>query len=277
MLKIEDIVTGEKLQNLCELFIGSNHSINWNPKFLNDRRWINIDSLLENKEIIDNPKYIYVCGDEIDLLPKFLSYLKNPFILMMHNSDVCISDKYINYFQDEKILKVFAQNLFISHPKFHFLPIGLANLQWEHGNLDKFCKISNDTEIKKENDVYFYFNIDTNRMERSECYYKICKKGLKWDQKRTFEDYLITMKKHKYAICPVGNGPDCHRFWECLYLDVIPIVINNALIQHLKKYFKMVILDNWNNFDPNNLVLNEPYEPSKLFLEDYKNLICKSC
>ena len=276
-MKKENIITGEKLQNLCELFIGSTNNKNYNPNFSNDRRWIDINYILNNKQIIDNPKFVYLCSADVEYLCKILEYLKNPFVLVMHNSDQSITEKYSSVFDNKKILKIYTQNLLIHHPKCIVLPIGLANSQWDHGNLDLFCKVVNSTEIKKKYNIYFYFSVSTNTGTRQECYNILSKKGLKWDNNRDYENYLIILKKHKYAICPVGNGPDCHRFWECLYLDVIPIVINNALIQHLKKYFKMVILDNWNNFDPNNLVLNEPYEPSKLFLEDYKNLICKSC
>ena len=51
MLKVEDIITGEKLQNLCELFIGTINSINWNPKMKNDNRWIEINNILKSNII----------------------------------------------------------------------------------------------------------------------------------------------------------------------------------------------------------------------------------
>lgn len=34
---------------------------------------------------------------------------------------------------------------------------------------------------------------------------------------------------YPFWISPRGNGIDCHRTWEALYLDVIPIVWNNSL------------------------------------------------
>ena len=36
--------------------------------------------------------------------------------------------------------------------------------------------------------------------------------------------YLDQLSRYKFCICPPGNGIDCHRTWECLYLGVIPIV-----------------------------------------------------
>ena len=74
MLKVEDIITGEKLQNLCELFIGTINSINWNPKMKNDNRWIEINNILKSNIILENPKYIYMCGEDIDYLPKIIFF-----------------------------------------------------------------------------------------------------------------------------------------------------------------------------------------------------------
>ena len=80
---------------------------------------------------------------------------------------------------------------------------------------------------------------------------------------------INTLKKYKYAICPGGNGPDCHRFWECLYLGVIPIVENNQMIQIYRQWVPMVILNNFQDLDINNLVISLPTKKEKLYLEDY--------
>jgi hypothetical protein len=43
------------------------------------------------------------------------------------------------------------------------------------------------------------------------------------------------MSKCKFVISPPGNGIDCHRTWEALYMGCIPIVIKND------------IYDNWSD------------------------------
>ena len=68
------------------------------------------------------------------------------------------------------------------------------------------------------------------------------------------EDALIELKKHKYAICPRGNGIDTHRIWECLYLDVIPIMLK-------RDYFgidnlPIIYLNSWDELDVNNINTN---------------------
>ena len=36
--------------------------------------------------------------------------------------------------------------------------------------------------------------------------------------------YLAEMAGHHFCLSPPGNGLDCHRTWECLYLGVVPVV-----------------------------------------------------
>jgi hypothetical protein len=44
---------------------------------------------------------------------------------------------------------------------------------------------------------------------------------------QNYENYIDNIYNHKFVICPEGNGIDTHRFWESLYLGVIPVIINN--------------------------------------------------
>lgn len=38
------------------------------------------------------------------------------------------------------------------------------------------------------------------------------------------------MSSYKFAISPEGNGIDCHRVWECLYVGCIPVVKKNNIM-----------------------------------------------
>jgi hypothetical protein len=43
------------------------------------------------------------------------------------------------------------------------------------------------------------------------------------------------MAQWRFCVSPPGNGIDCHRTWEALYLGVIPVVVSSAggLLDHL--------------------------------------------
>ena len=42
-------------------------------------------------------------------------------------------------------------------------------------------------------------------------------------------DYFQQLPSYKFVISPEGNGIDCHRTWEALYVGSIPIVIKNNI------------------------------------------------
>ena len=42
------------------------------------------------------------------------------------------------------------------------------------------------------------------------------------------------MSCHKFVLSPPGNGIDCHRTWESLYVGCIPIVIKNYIYDNFK-------------------------------------------
>jgi len=78
-------------------------------------------------------------------------------------------------------------------------------------------------------------------------------------------EYFNYLATFKFTICPEGNGIDTHRLWECFYLHVVPIVIDNIFIRKVQKTYNlpMIILQDWNN-------LREIYET--LNYDNYKSL-----
>ena len=94
-------------------------------------------------------------------------------------------------------------------------------------------------------------------------------KGLQWDQSRPYEEYLRTLQQYEYALCPAGNGPDCHRFWECLLLGVIPIVEYNPMIEYLRRWCPMVLLSSFDQLDVNHLTISLPSQEERLYAEDF--------
>ena len=51
-------------------------------------------------------------------------------------------------------------------------------------------------------------------------------------------------RQYSFWLSPRGNGIDCHRTWEALYLDVIPIVWNSSL-NALYENLPIVIIQNY--------------------------------
>ena len=268
LINDENILCGDNFLRICDVFIGSINSINDNPNNVKiQKNIVNIESNINNT--INKNKVIFVKTDDLPNFYKKIFNLRIDIrnkIILTHNSDYEIDSKYINVLNIVK--KQYSQNCLIGHKNLTPIPIGIENNMWfDHKILHKI-RIRRD--IKKEKSFYFYFSMSTH-FSRNECYEKL-KNKLIWNNKLTKEEYFIELKKHKYAICPRGNGIDTHRIWECLYLDVIPIMLKRDFfgIDNLP----IVYLNSWDELDVNNINTNfKNIKLSKIIIDYYKNNI----
>lgn len=244
-----NLITGEKIQFNCDHFVGTLKDFKFNP---NVAQYKNRFILFESDENIENKQlvfcYTYALDNITDLI-KTLKRMQNKFNLIFHNCDHAFNQKHLILFDELPLLKyIYTQNINVKHEKVFPLPIGLANSQWKHGNT-KIQKEVYNMQIEKTKEIYFNFNKRTNRKKRNKCYNDIINKGIAWNNNLPYKEYLIELKRHKYAICPEGNGIDTHRFWECLYMDTIPICLKNKVTEHYKQYFPIILLDDWNELE----------------------------
>jgi hypothetical protein len=166
------------------------------------------------------------------------------FYLVTHNSDYGIDDKYLNVLSHPNLIKWYAQNVNIDHSKLSPIPIGLANDRWAHGNKKIFNEINNNNSIQKNIICYANFDINTNITERKNCLDNIPQEFIY--PKTDFQSYLTQLKSSLFTVSPEGNGIDCHKTWEALYLKTIPIVKKSILTW---KFYQMniplILIDDW--------------------------------
>lgn len=249
-----EFISGEKIQFLCNHFVGTDGDFRFNPKvaqYKNRFIYLGSNANFNNKLLIFCYTHLL---DNINELVLTLKGMQNPFKLVLHNSDRNFNHEYLILFEKLPLLQyIYTQNINVEHEKVIPLPIGLANSQWPHGN-SKIHQEIYDMPIEKSKEIYFNFNKNTNKEKRNKCYDEIIKKGITWNNNMPYKEYLIELKRHKYAICPEGNGIDTHRFWECLYMNTIPICLKNTLTEYYKKYFPIIILNDWKELDINKLL-----------------------
>ena len=265
LLPNEQIICGENIQNICDVVMVTNDTINCNPNIYLFSKDIKYITELDN---IDKYNSIFIKTDILNqFYNKFGNILENK-IIFTHNSDIEIGESFVKNLN--KLKKQFSQNCLIKHPKLISIPIGIENRQWFDHEI--FHNIRKRKDIKKDKDFYFFFSFNTHP-SRIECFNAL-KDKLVWNDKKNKENYFIELKRHKYAICPRGNGIDTHRLWECLYLDVIPIVISRDFINI--NNLPIIILNNWNEFDKEK-ILNEynDLKNSKLVIDYYLDYINK--
>ncbi len=259
-MSTKDIISGEKFQQLADIYLGAREDFLFNPVIMEQ---IEKHQLLEDIcTMYDNPPIMFLYPHHLRIFTEKLKYFCNPFTLITHNSDVNIKadNLYVQKILDCPLLvKWWAQNLCFIHDKMHFLPIGIANSMWEHGNPELYStpfnarsgtegSLNGNTVSLKTLDIYNNYSIYTNVAERRECADAMESRASMLPMVSA-QEHVQRLAKYKYCLCPEGNGVDTHRLWEALLIGCVPIVKNTAFSRVIMHYthgeIPMIIMDSW--------------------------------
>lgn len=244
------MISGETLQSLAEVSLYTEMSdlilnqIRSKPQNLIKISDISVDDIKKYKII-----YVYTQFLD-DFFDKFYNHL-NGVTLISHNSDYGIYDRHLKYLDGNNIKKWYCQNRESSHPKLFSIPIGLANSQWPHGNQELITAIRSELN-PKEILVYKNFDISTNYNERHNCNNITNNNGIFLSNNTSLENYWRAVSKSVFIISPPGNGIDCHRIWEALYLRTIPIVKYHESFSQFK-HLPILFVNSWDEVTIDNL------------------------
>jgi hypothetical protein len=245
-MNTEDFINGERLQNIADMYLGSVEDITSNPVIFEQ---IERHQILENIDcMFDNPRILFLYPHHLRLFVSRMKYLSNPFILITHNSDVNLieTNQYVrDILASPLLISWWGQNLCFIHPKMHFLPIGLANTMWEHGDLSIFENLS----FEKTNNIFVNFQIYTNVEKRRPCVDALGEML----PMVTARENIKRLSTYRWCACPEGNGVDTHRIWEALYAKCIPIVVKSPFIDTLMHYtnneLPICVIESWWDFE----------------------------
>lgn len=249
------ILSGERFQQLCDVYCGSQSDMNRNPIIAAQVHKHKILDTLNRPW--DNPRLIFCYSCALDTLMTKLQYIMNPFVLVSHNEDNNVTEQFLPIANHPLLIQWFAQNVMMRHPKIHWIPIGIANQMWPHGNPSMFLQTCAQLDsFPKQYDVFFNFSIHTNPAARQSCRTVLESKGLQLIPQLPLSTYLPVLASHRYVICPPGNGVDCHRIWEALLVGVIPILLRSCFTETIAETIPCILLDRWEDFDLQSLHTN---------------------
>lgn len=249
-MSLKKYLSCENIQSICDLLLVPYFKQDV-PPHLNHKKKMFSDITSP----YDNPKIIFTYTDSFERsfqsLIYTLNFFQNEFVLIVNQSDYKIDNRYIDIFKLlPKLKKIYSTNVDIIHPKIVQIPIGFGDSCYSHGNPEVINYFTENYNLfDKLNLVYFNFTINNNSEKRQDCYNKISEKGIVFQPNLPFEDYLRELVTYKFCISPEGNGIDCHRFWESLFLRVIPICVRNNVVNYFSKYFPVVVLNDWSELD----------------------------
>ena len=246
------VIQGEKFQDLCETQISKME----HKQFESNVHSIDIDNF--DFTDFNNSELVY-CNVSLinERKPKLaesklyekLKLFKNPFKLILHNADDSFEKEHLKYFDIPNCKQIFTQNVNVLDSRVEFLPIGIANHFWKWGDAEKVIDVILE-DIEKVDLVYAHF---TERDNRVDCYDNVKRQGIPIVKSMEYKDYLRKLKTYKYCVSPEGNGIDCYRTWEALYMKTIPICKRSILVEEFAKTFPIYIVDDWKDLSVKDL------------------------
>lgn len=250
LLSDSEILCGENFQSQCDVVLGTIPKLSFNP---NNNHFSKKMMALEHLGPTLDPswKILFVFSDNLrEFYHRYHPQLSNR-ILVSHNSDAEFTLEMVPYLKF--VGHQYCQNVVFDPvavgcaSQLTPIPIGIQNRQWLNHSIFHLVR---RTTVPKTKHIYFNFSLGTHPSRR-ECYQTL-KDRLTWNTVKPSWEYFQELQRHRYAICPRGNGLDTHRFWECIYLDVIPIMIRKDAL-HIPGFFPIVWLDKWDDLDPDHL------------------------
>lgn len=186
-----------------------------------------------------------------DMINEFFStihpQIANGYVLITHNGDTNILNQHLGHI-DDKVIHWFAQNLLVEHPKVTPIPIGLENASYANAGRKSLFQKRDSSDVRKNGRILVSFTRQTNPTER-EVALDILKENPRADllEKRlSQEEYAKIVPTYSFVASPPGNGEDCHRTWEALYLGTTPIVKASVCMEYFRNLgLGLAVIESW--------------------------------
>ena len=132
-------------------------------------------------------------------------------------------------FASKRFKRIYSTNWLGRSPNVYPIPIGLENQGYlQNGVLkDYLSSVPTVMPLKSRPiNLLVCFSLHTNLIERSKAQMNALKVPGVYVVERpvTPKRYRDLVGKSRFVLSPPGNGIDCHRTWEALFLGAIPIV-----------------------------------------------------
>lgn len=210
-------------------------------------------------------------------------HIKHPYIIVTAG-DSCdrMKDEYKKYLDDEKVIAWFgvhSNDMSIQHPKFHPLPLGIAQGKLLNNEQKKLHELFRELRSSAKKQYLLYVNFNGNYGGREDLKLQFAGKPyVKETSKVGFNKYITEMAQSYFALSPRGAAIDCYRTWEALLVGTIPVVQTSCL-DSLFKDLPVLIVDSWDQVDDDFLkeaykrITSKKYDINILYAEYWTNQI----
>ena len=249
-------------------------------------------------EYITGNKFIDICDQTRAKFCKidYINELRdcNLDLLVTHNGDYPVDADRFSLLS-KNVNKWLAQNKSVDSNLLEAIPIGLENMilrvspesrlglhssQIPNAILKaKYIDKKAKEKIQHKKLIYLNISAKTNYNERMSVISNFKDKDwVTYKSKVTWKKYYDDISSHKFVFSPAGNGIDCHRTWESLYLRTIPVVKSSVCMNSFVD-LPILFVNDWNEINFNFLntkyeeIINKKYDLSKLKISYWKKYI----
>jgi hypothetical protein len=277
-------IEGVSLSNLCDYSFGdqSGSFANLPGHFMKPANLLNLEFVEKvfstNKEyitiFIDNIRlykreiesvkpqdrsYVNFLMEENDLLELCSNFPNKNFIIFTNLEDTPI-DKFIFNKIPNNVLSVNAVNALSFGGKVNPIPYGIQRkLNINDNRSEILLSLMDNNSTETQNLLYVNHSVHTNPLERSGIIELFLDKS--WAKVEVgsvnYNQYLTTLKKSKFMICPIGNAVDCHRNWECLYMRRVPVMKKNNYLKYLFRDYPVLFVNDYSEVTEELLTSNQ--------------------
>jgi len=196
----------------------------------------------------DSEKYetVYILGELSDQLIE--SYERIPTIktLIVMESDTTQYEKNLSKLYS-KVGKIYSNNLIGKSERCFPVPLGIERQAYRSsGKVRNFHKKYQTETSNRTIPFLIAWNDATNTKRpiyRAE--FKNHSNSLVINQRVSASTIHKLMRKTMFVPSPAGNGIDCHRTWEALYLGAVPVVLKSEFCGG--DDWPVLVVDNWSD------------------------------
>jgi hypothetical protein len=212
-----------------------------------------------------NFKRVYILGQ---LVKKFISEINNMQKTKVNAIIIMESDTTQKTGEISSLLtiakRIYSNNLMGSHENIIPIPLGIERQCYRSaGRLKDFKKnVKMDSKSRKIN-FFIAWNDETNPKRKTyKDYFRNIERSLVLDSRLNARSIHKIMRNSLFVPSPAGNGLDCHRTWEAVYLGCVPVVLKSEFCGD--ESWPVLVVNQWSDLmNYNQTELIEIYDKHK--------------
>jgi len=187
---------------------------------------------------------VYLVGDLIDQFIESREQISNIDTLVIGESDATQYEKNLSKLYS-KVGNIFSNNLVGKSDRCFPVPLGIERQAYRSAGRVRNFQKKYDTNISNRTIPFLIAWNDATNTKRPiyRAEFQNHSDSLVINQRVHASTIHKLMRKTMFVPSPAGNGIDCHRTWEALYLGAVPVVLRSEYFG--ESDWPVLLVDSW--------------------------------